>query len=70
MVEADGQTRVGSGGDLAHGQQHARHEGDAVEAVGADGQLFAGVAEQHLLMGVEATQTHGVHVDAVDHLAA
>lgn len=35
-----------------------------------NGQLLAGVAEEHFLVGVEAAQTHGVHVDAVDHLAA
>ena len=54
VVEADGHTRVCTSGDLANGQQHARHEGDAVEAVGANGQLLAVVTEQGFLMGIEA----------------
>lgn len=56
---------MASGGDLAHRQQHARHEGDAVEAVGANGQLLPRIAEQHLLVRVEAAQPHRVHVHAV-----
>ncbi len=69
VVEADGHAWVCAGGNLAHGQQHARHEGDAVEAVGTNGQLLAVITEQGLLMGVKTTQTHGVHVNAVNHLA-
>ena len=53
VVEADGHTRVCTSGDLANGQQHARHEGDAVEAVGANGQLLAVVTKQGFLMGIE-----------------
>ena len=70
MVQADGETGVVAGRDLAYSEQDARHEGDAVEAVGANRQLLAGVAEQDLLVGVETAKTHRVHVDAVNHLAA
>lgn len=69
-VEADGQASRSVAGELAHGKQDAGHEAGAVEAVGPNGQLLAGIAEEHFLVGVEAAQTHGVHVDAVDHLAA
>ena len=69
MVETDRQSRELMRRDLAHREQHTRHERAAVETVGADDELLAGVAEQHLLMRVEATQAHGVHMDAVDDLA-
>ena len=48
VVEADGHTRVCTSGDLANGQQHARHEGDAVEAVGASfGSMITGIILDH-----------------------
>ena len=54
MVQAHGKAGIVAGGDFTDGKQYARHEGDAIEAVCTDGQLLTGIAEKHLLMGVEA----------------
>ena len=70
VVQAHGKAGIVAGGDFTDGKQYARHEGDAIEAVCTDGQLLTGIAEKHLLMGVEAAQPHGMHVNAVDDLTA
>src|SRR5690606_1727419 len=56
--------------DAAHGEQHAGHEGAAVEGVGADRQQLAGVAEQDLLVRHQPAEPDRVHGDAVDAGAA
>ena len=60
-VQADRQPRPGA--HLAHGEDDAGHEAGAVEAVRADGELLAGVAQHDLLVGGEPAQPHGVDVD-------
>src|SRR5699024_2016854 len=64
-VEAHGEARMG--GDLAHAEQHAGHEADAVEGVVAQGELLPLPAELDDLVGDQPALTHGVHVDAVHH---
>ena len=61
-VEADGE--AGVVGHRLDRQQDAGHERVAVVGVVADRQALAGGAEQHLLVGDQAPQAHGVDPDA------
>src|SRR5437899_13060866 len=54
-------------GNLAHRERHTWQVGFAPERIVADAQHLAERAEQHLLVGVEARQTHTVNTHpAVD----
>ena len=53
---------------LPDGQQHAGHEGLAGDGVVADRQRLALAAEQHLLVGHQAREAHGV--DRLVHVPA
>ena len=59
MLEPD-ERRLGELRDAPHREQHARHEGLAVDRVVADRERLAEVAEDHLLVGDEARQPHRV----------
>src|SRR5215203_1082183 len=61
-VEAEGDARAV--GHALHRQQHAGHERAPVGGVVAEAQRLPGGAEQHLLVGHEASQAHRVDGDA------
>ena len=61
---------AGAPADLPHRQQHPGHEARAVDRVMADRERLALPAEDHLLVGDEATEADRVDADAGRPLAA